>query len=529
MQELVTHILVEIRSAWRFRWVGAAVAWIVCLAGWAWVAWQPNVYEANAVVYVDASSALQPYLSGRIVRTDVGTQLSYVREALLGREHLERVVRDNNLDAAVTSSEDFDKLLDRVRQTIRINSVQAAADNRIYNISYRHTDRRTAVGVVRTLLNSMIENTLGGNRENTDAAQRFLDERIREYELRLQQAEQNLAEFRRRYVGRLPGTIGSYFEQLQEELDALAAVERQLVLAEARRDHLRQQLRGDEPVLPLTYRPGGADTVDTPETRFDSRIAELQAELDRLLLRYRDKHPDVIALQATIERLEAQRAEELERLASVSGPRSSSLEESPVYQSLQIRLNEAELEIAGLRTDIETRRQRIAELRARVDEVPEVEAEFARLNRDYDVIYDQYQALVRSRETQALSSKASDADQVDFHVINPPLAGIEPVAPRRLVLLAAVFVFGLGAGGGVCYLLSQIRPVFGEMRVLREVTGLPVLGVVSEVVADPARLRQKRLAFVSFVVIMLALTVFFAGTVAVELVGPGIHSIAQVV
>src|SRR5690606_6156744 len=116
----------------------------------------------------------------------------------------------------------------------------------------------------------------------------------------------------------------------------------QLVLAEARRDHLRQQLRGDEPVLPLTYRPGGADTVDTPETRFDSRIAELQAELDRLLLRYRDKHPDVIALQATIERLEAQRAEELERLASVSGPRSSSLEESPVYQSLQIRLNEAE-------------------------------------------------------------------------------------------------------------------------------------------------------------------------------------------
>src|SRR5690606_38706235 len=131
---------------------------------------------------------------------------------------------------------------------------------------------------------------------------------------------------------------------------------------------------------------------------------ELQAELDRLLLRYRDKHPDVIALQATIERLEAQRAEELERLASVSGPRSSSLEESPVYQSLQIRLNEAELEIAGLRTDIETRRQRIAELRARVDEVPEVEAEFARLNRDYDVIYDQYQALVRSRETQALSS-----------------------------------------------------------------------------------------------------------------------------
>jgi len=528
MQELLTHILVEIRSAWRFRWLGAAVAWVVCVAGWAWAAWQPNVYEANAVVYVDTSSVLRPYLSGRIVTVDVATQLNYVREALLGREHLERVVRDNNLDAAVTSSTDLDRLLDRVRQTIRITTAPASGDNRIYNISYRHTDRGTAVGVVRTLLNSMIEDTIGGNRASTDTAQRFLDERIQEYEQRLQQAEQDLAEFRRRYVGRLPGTIGSYFEQMQEEQEALEAVELKLRLAEAQRDHLREQLRGDQPVLPLAYRPGGATSVETPETRFDARIAELQAELDRLLLRYMDKHPDVVALQATIERLEAQRAEELERLASVATPRSSA-EDNPVVQSLRIRLNEADLEIASLRTDLEARRQRLAELRARVDEVPEVEAEFARLNRDYDVIYDQYQALVRSRETQSLSSKASDADQVDFRVINPPLAGIEPVAPRRLVLLAVVFLFGLGAGGGVCYLLSQLRPVFGEVRVLREVTGLPVLGVVSEVIADPVKARHKRLVFATFVGLMLALTALFTGAVAVELVGPGIHSLVQVI
>src|SRR5690606_9567408 len=174
---------------------------------------------------------------------------------------------------------------------------------------------------------------------------------------------------------------------------------------------------------------------------FDARIAELQAELDRLLLRYMDKHPDVVALQATIERLEAQRAEELERLASVATPRSSA-EDNPVVQSLRIRLTEADLEIASLRTDLEARRQRLAELRARGDEGPAREAEFARLRRDSGVIYDQYQALVRSRETQSLSSKASDADQVDSRVINPPLAGIEPVAPRRLVLLAVVFLFG---------------------------------------------------------------------------------------
>jgi hypothetical protein len=71
------------------------------------------------------------------------------------------------------------------------------------------------------------------------------------------------------------------------------------------------------------------------------------------------------------------------------------------------------------------------------------------------------------------------------------------VAPNRTKLLAMVLVAGLGVGAGVAYLLHQLRPVFNNVRVLNEVTGLTVLGAVSMTWLDKLRAESKlrKLAF----------------------------------
>src|SRR5690606_22061985 len=117
--------------------------------------------------------------------------------------------------------------------------------------------------------------------------------------------------------------------------------------------------------------------------------------------------PDVIALRETLDRLKAQRDEQLAALGVSSGRELSSLGANPVYQALQISLNEVEVEIAALKTDIETRQRTVENLQSLMNEVPEVEAQLAQLNRDYDVIYGQYTRLVQSRETQELTRQAA--------------------------------------------------------------------------------------------------------------------------
>lgn len=532
MREMLLEVLSEARSAWRFKWYGAAAAWLVALGGWGWVALQPDVYEATARVYVDMSSVLRPLLGEQIIPSDVGTRLAYVRQALLGRQYLERVVSEQGLDALATTPQERERMLNALRDAIRIDATAASRDaqgrespSSIFDISYRHTRPQTATGVVTALVNSLIEDTLGANREGTDTAERFLDERIREYENRLQQAEQALADFQKRNSGRLPGSEGGYFVRMQSERDLLNTTQRNLRLAESRRNRLQEQLNGETAVTA----DDAAAVREPPPNSIDSRIRDNRMELDRLLLEYTDRHPDVIAVREALARLEAQRIEQLNALGLANPDQQlSTLGANPVYQAVQIALNEAEIEVATLTADAADRQRTLNELQSLIDEVPEVEAELARLNRDYDVVREQYQSLIQSRETQALSRKASDSDQVDFRVLNPPQAGYAPVAPPRLLFLAAVLVSALGVGGGLCYLVAQMRPVFNNSRALRETSNFPVLGVVGRVMVDATVRNRKRVEMSAFSATVAGLVCAFGVVVYVEVLGPGFRALLGV-
>jgi polysaccharide chain length determinant protein (PEP-CTERM system associated) len=525
MQELLAQVFNEARSAWRFRWYGAATAWLVCLFGWAGVAWQPDIYEAQATVYVDTSSVLRPILGDQIIRPDVATQLTYVRQALLGREHLERVTRENALDLADVTPAEREAALATLRDAIDIDVTTSRGDNTIYNISYRNQLRETAIGVVATLLNSLVEGTLGANQRGTDTAERFLDARISEYENRLQQAEQTLADFKRRNADRLPGSQGGYFEKIRTQRDALESAKKSLRLSESKREQIRAQLNSESPVMPA----GAGPELGPPANSLDARIRDYQSQLEKLLLQYTEKHPDVVAVREALARLESQRQAQLTAVG-VNDPDQelSRLDANPIHQSLQIALNQIDVEIAGLQADIEDRTQELKKLQSLVDEVPEVEAELARLNRDYDVINQQYQSLTRSRETQSLSKKASDTDQVAFKVIDPPFAPFKPVAPPRLLMLAMVFFGSLGGAAALCWFIAQLKPVFRSTASLRDICGLPVLGAITEA-RDDRRTRRRRMAVLAFAGAIVALTGLFAAVAAVEVVGPGVHSVLRMV
>lgn len=525
MQELLDKILTEISSAWRFRWYGVLMAWLCFLVGSGVTVVLPDVYEATARVFVDSTSSLRPVLNNQvnqIIPVDVVVQLSYVRQALLGRPQLERVARANGLDAGAQTPMEFETTLADLRDSIRITSRDNT--NTVYSISYRNSDRDTAIGVVDTLLNTLREDTIGANRAGADTASRFLEERIGDYERRLQAAETALAEFKRRNSDRLPASQGGYFERLRIARENVSAGERELRLAISRRDQIREQIDSESPVMPA----GTEARADEPEPNsLDARIREYRAQLENLLLQYTDRHPDVINAKETLTRLEGQRAEQLRALGVLDPDQElSSLATNPVYQSLRIALNESNVEIAAIEADLVERRAEEGQLQALIEEVPEVEAELARLNRDYNVIYEQYQSLVRSRETQDLSEKAQVADEVEFRVIDPPLADFAPVAPNRLLLIAGVFMAALGAGGALCWLLAQLSPVFANARILREICGLPVLGSITYALP---RSRLRSLALAGFAAAVGGLTLVFGGAVMLELAGPGLRSLMGLV
>ncbi len=457
MQEQFQSVVSQLRSAWRFRWYSVALAWLICIAGWIWVALQPDIFQAQTRVYIDSSSSLQRVLDGRIIAPDVETELNFVRQSLLGSVQLEEVARENDLHLRAETPQQMQGVVEKLRNGIRIRSDggdRRSPDN-LYSIRYKDTDPQRAVRVVSTLLNTFVEDTRSAGSSASDVNQDFLREQIADYETRLRASEDRLAEFKKNNKGRLPGAEGGYYARLQNQTEALEASRKELALARSRRDRILEQLSGQSRrVAPLS-----AAGQELPQNSLEGRIKEAEASLEALSLRFTEKHPDVVATREQIEELNARLEQEREELATQGGA-SPALQGNPVYQALQISLNEVEVEIANLQADVNDRTRKVAELNSLINEVPEVEAELSRLNRDYEIVYSQYQLLVQSLETENLSTAAQQSDQVEFRVIDPPVADIEPVEPKRARLIAMVLIAGLGVGAGLALLLSQLKPVF---------------------------------------------------------------------
>ncbi|HET9475605.1 MAG TPA: XrtA system polysaccharide chain length determinant, partial [Steroidobacteraceae bacterium] len=362
-------------------------------------------------------------------------------------------------------------------------------------ISYQDRDRARSLRVVEILLNTLVEQTLSGKRKGSEDAQRFLESQLRLYETRLRDSENKLAEFKKRNVGLMPTDQtqggGGYFQQLQNEIDAAKKAETDLNVALARRGELVRQLRGEAvvsaagstPVIGAAGISAGTDTM--------SRIKETQAKLDELLLRFTDKHPDVIATRETLQELQRRRSAEIESLkrGDANAVAASGASSNPVFQSIQLALNQADVEIASLRGQLTNHRSKAAELRQRLDTAPQVEAEYAQLTRDYDVNQTQYNALLSNYEKARLGEQADNAGSVRFEIVQPPIASFTPVFPRRVIFLGATLMVALLLGGAVAWLLTLMRPVVGTAEGLTKLTGLPVLGVVSA--AFPARIRSE--------------------------------------
>ncbi|HOB95323.1 MAG TPA: GNVR domain-containing protein, partial [Aquabacterium sp.] len=123
---------------------------------------------------------------------------------------------------------------------------------------------------------------------------------------------------------------------------------------------------------------------------------------------------------------------------------------------------------------------------------PQIEAEAAQLNRDYAIIKKNYEDLVARRQSAVMSGDLDMASGVvDFRLIDPPRVSPRPVFPNRLLLLAAALLAALVAGLATTFVASQVRPVFDDVHQLRAKTGLPLLGVVSMILSDEDRKRER--------------------------------------
>ncbi len=492
MDELLHQLVVRLRGMWHRRWIGLAAAWIAAIVGVGIALRIPDRYEATARVYVDTQTLLRPLLEGVSIQPNLDQQVVLMSRTLISRPNVEKLVRMADLDLAAKTNAAREDLIDSVMQGLKLSG---NASTNIYIISYRDQKPEQARKVVQALLTIFVDSSLGDKRVDTRTAVKFVDEQIRQYSETLKNTEDRLKAFKLKYMGVAGQGNTDYFGRLSKLSEVIESTRLELRAAEESRDSYKRELAGETPML-QPEGPVATAAVATPE--LDARLAALKGQLDALLRRYTDEHPDVVGTRRIIAQLEEQRARELQKRADAAvaaGRPIDAADRNPVFQQLRVSQAEADANVASLRAKLSGYQGQYAQLKAEAQLVPQVEAEFAQINRDYDIQKSTYEKLLQRRQSAAIGEGVQDAGGTQFRVVDPPRVAPQPVPPTRMALLGMALVAALAAGLLASFAANELMPTFHDARSLSAISKRPMLGMVTMLQSEALSKLRRRNAF----------------------------------
>src|SRR5436190_3146189 len=493
MDEKLRIAIIALRGMWAHRWLGLATAWAAGAIALAALAVVPAKYEASARIFANTDSILKPLMTGLTVQPNEESRIVMLSRLLISRPNVEKLVQAVGLDAQAASREDRERIVDSVMKTLEI---KAAGRDNLYTLTFRDVDPGRAKLAVETLAAMFMESSQGGKVEDTIAAKKFIDEQIAVYEKKLQEAEDRVKEFKIRHSGLTPDEGKDFFARLSAAGASLSQARLELREAERAREAFRRGLASEEAAA-ADPGAGASAGAGAKLAEIDGRIDSQRRNLDSMLQRYTESHPDVLGARRVIQELEEQRRQLIaaNRKSGVSAIQPATTGQR-ASETLKVSLAQAEASVASLSSRVAEYAERYDRLKAQAALVPQLEAEYAQLNRDYDVNRKNYESLVARRESATISAQSQSVAGVsDFRLVDPPRVSPSPVWPNSRVLAPLALIFALAAGLLAAYLANEARPTFYNGRSLREACGLPLLGVVSMIVSEPRRRAERSSMF----------------------------------
>lgn len=447
---------------WRRRWIVIAGAWAAAFIGWFGVWLLPDKYESRAQLHVQTETILEPVMMGITARPNYEQRVETMRQQLLTRPNVEEIIYRAGLDRTIKARSDLDrrrkmeKLVNWVAGEIRIESPQTL----YFVISYKSGDPVVARNVVDAVLNLLIEQDLGVSLAEKEEARRLLDVQIKVFDDKLTAKEREVADFRRAHAEELAVADGRVRERERLEAD-LSRVRDQLSQEQRRVATLKTTLAG------------------LPRASAGAELDLLKVQLAQLQSQYHENYPDIRALKARIEQLENSAA--------------GALPDNPEFTRARNELRGAEDQVAGLQHREESLRADLEALAVTLGDAPGVEADLARIIRDYEQTQKSYEELIQRRDRLALTANLGAGGQgVEYQVFERPEIALTPASPPRLLLIVGVLVGAVAGGAGVGVVFTYLDRTYTRTDDLKQAFGLPVLGSIGVVGSDFLRQLQRR-------------------------------------
>src|SRR4029453_13585972 len=447
----------NLRDYWqivrRRRMIIVASTILVALFSFWFAKQKVPVYQATAAVKFEQSTAL----SGLLVEVlsysgadNIETQATLIKSYPILEDVARRLGRLPQISGgeALRESRAYTATLESLSNKIKVNRV---AGTSILEITATSTNAAEA----RDLANTVAEAYRDYNKANRNArvieARKFIETQLKEVEGRVRRAEEQVWAFRDANRIISPGAessmLLSLFTQVRGDIEKTRQQRVELEQVKARLEK-SDPLNANERVY--------IDTQNPAIQRLTSTQTDLILERSNLALEVTDKHP---RLQAIDDRLREVRRE------------------------MRRELN---AQIALLRNREEILNRQMGDLMQRNREVPAVELNLQRLQRDAKV-NDDLLTLLKTRHQEALIKESEGVEEVPL--VRP---ATEPAAPIGSEAFNAVLVgalLGLMLGGVLAFVQETLDTSIGTIEDVESYLEVPVLGIVPHI--DPRETMQR--------------------------------------
>ena len=466
----------------------------------------PDVYFSQGIVRIVPPRIPDGYVKGTVTLS-VTERVAAARAQVIAAERLQALITELDIYPTMRHRVPEDVVLSWLRSSIRIN----VAAPEIFTVGYYGYSRTRAEKVAERLTAMMVEEVSKQRATLSDNQGQFLDTELEAARKRLEEHEQKVSDYRRRYRGQLPTQVDANLQMLQSTSTELQNTEEALHRDRTRRDEVARDLEAaavSDPPPPvdgpdIADPPVGSPTATIPAGTPAQQLRAARIVRARMARRFTPSHPDMKALDNHIRQLEIAAG----ALPAASGVIPDEAPSKPGAAQLSATLKTLEGQIAAREASAKRLREAVAVYRSRVEAVPEREAEWMRLTRDYNTIQTVYSNLLAKREESRLAANVDrQAVGEQVRVIDRPRRPSAPVSPNR----RAVVLIGAALGGGlglVLLVLGELRDrtIRAEEEVLAALN-LPVVGLVPRIVTagDRRLLRRRRLLW-SFAAVALCI------------------------
>ncbi|HET8897416.1 MAG TPA: hypothetical protein VFN09_01350, partial [Rhodanobacteraceae bacterium] len=303
----------------------AAIALTALAIGMLW----PRKYQTSTTILVQESNIITPLMEGRAVATGVAKRAAIAREVISSRKVLEDVLRAGGWMQKNPTLVMQDRIIDGIKGRTRVTS---SRDNLI-DIQYTDSDPQRCYLVTQRLAQLFIQESLAAKmRESRDAFE-FIDSQVKAYHQKLADAEGKLKDYRESNVDARPGSEADTNSRINQLRGNMEQAQMDLTMQRSAAAALEKQLSGESEVTAVQTRGG----------QIRAQMAQLQGQLDSLLLTYTDQYPDVVRIRHQLDDLRSAlaKAEAQQQAAKQAGTPAAlddSVQYNPLYQDLRSKL-----------------------------------------------------------------------------------------------------------------------------------------------------------------------------------------------